>query len=88
MHACMIAQLCLILCNPMDSSPSGSSVHGIFQAKNTGVGFHFLLQGIFPTQVLNLHLLHLLHWPADSLPTSAIWEDLSELAHLTNKWKL
>ena len=30
--------------------------------KNTGVGSHFLLQGIFLTQELNPHLLHLLHW--------------------------
>ena len=35
--------------------------------KNTGVGCHFLLQGIFPTQGLNPHLLH---WQADSLPLS------------------
>ena len=35
---------------------------------NTGVGCHFLLQGIFPTQGLNLHLLHLLYWQAESLP--------------------
>ena len=37
-----------------------------FSRKNTGVGCHFLLQGIFLTQGLNLHLLHLLHWQADS----------------------
>ena len=36
--------------------------------KNTGVGCHFLLQGIFLTQRSNLHLLHLLHWQVDSLP--------------------
>ena len=36
--------------------------------KNTGVGCHFLLQGIFPTQGSNPGLLHLLHWQADSLP--------------------
>ena len=35
--------------------------------KNTGVGCHFLLQGIFPTQGSNPHLLWLLHWPAASL---------------------
>ena len=29
---------------------------------NTGVGGLSLLQGIFPTQVLNLDLLHRLHW--------------------------
>ena len=33
--------------------------------KNNGVGCHFLLQGTFPTQGPNLHLLH---WQADSLP--------------------
>ena len=27
-----VAQLCLTLCDPMDCSLSGSSVHGIFQA--------------------------------------------------------
>ena len=36
--------------------------------KNTGVGCHFLLQGIFLTQGSNLCLLHLLHWQGDSLP--------------------
>ena len=35
--------------------------------KNTGVGFHDLLQGIFPTQGLNLGILHLLHWQVSSL---------------------
>ena len=29
---CVCAQLCLTLCDPMDCSPPGSSVHGIFQA--------------------------------------------------------
>ena len=35
--------------------------------KNTGVGCHCLLQGIFQTQGSNLRLLHLLHWQTDSL---------------------
>ena len=35
---------------------------------NTGVGCHALLQGIFPTQGLNLHLLCLLHWQVSSWP--------------------
>ena len=64
-------------CDPMDCSPPSSSIHGIFHAKilewgkkkkNTGVGWHFLLQRIFPTQGSNLHLLCLLHWQAGSLP--------------------
>ena len=32
------------LCDPIDGSPPGSPVPGILQAKNTGVGCHFLLQ--------------------------------------------
>ena len=36
--------------------------------KNTGMGCHFLLQGIFPTQGLNPSLLSLLHWQVVSLP--------------------
>ena len=32
------------------------------------MGCHFLLQGIFPTQGLNSHLWHLLHWQVGSLP--------------------
>ena len=39
-----------------------------FPGKNTGVGYHALLHGIFPTQGLNLSVLHLLHWQAGSLP--------------------
>ena len=35
-------------CNLKDYSLPGSSVHGILQGKNTGVGCHALLQGIFP----------------------------------------
>ena len=38
-----------------------------FASKNTGVGCHFLLQGIFLTQESNLRLLH---WQTDSLPLS------------------
>ena len=39
-----------------------------FPGKNTGVGCHFLLQGIFLTQGLNPCLLCRLHWQADSWP--------------------
>ena len=43
------------------SSPPGSSVHGIPQAKNIGVSCHSLLQDIFLTQGSNPYLLCLLH---------------------------
>ena len=41
-----------------------------FPGKNTGLGCHFLPQGILPTQSLNPHPLRLLHLQADSLPLS------------------
>ena len=47
-------QSCLSLCDPMDCTLPGSSVFGDSPGRNTGVGFHALLQGIFPTQGLNL----------------------------------
>ena len=46
---------------PMDDSPPDSSCPWNFPGKNTGVGCHFLLQGIFLTQGSNLHLLYILH---------------------------
>ena len=61
--AAVSLQSCPTLCDPMDCSLPGSSVHGILQGKNTGVGCHALLQGIFLTQGLNpWHLLCLLHF--------------------------
>ena len=39
----------------------------IKKKKNTAVGCHFLLQGIFPTQGSKPRLLCFLHWLADSL---------------------
>ena len=60
-----VVQSCLTLWNPMDLLP-WSLVGGAYQTppslefsgKSTGVGGHFLLQEIFPTQGLNLGLLH------------------------------
>ena len=49
-----------------------------FPGKNTGVGCHFLLQGILPTQGSSLCLLWLLHWQADSLPLSHLGSPLAK----------
>ena len=50
----------------MDGSPPGYFCAWDFPGKNTGVGCHALLQGIFSTQGSNQHLLHyrkiLYHW--------------------------
>ena len=64
MCACVHAKpllSCPALFNPMDCSAPGSSDNGDSSGKNTGVGCHAFLQGIFPIQGLNLHLLQLLH---------------------------
>ena len=54
----LVAQSYLTLCDLVDCSLPGSSVHGDSPGKNTGVGSHALLQGIFPTQGSNPGLLH------------------------------
>ena len=54
----LITQLCPNFCNPREGNPPGSSVHGDSPGKNTGVGFHALLQRIFPTLGLNPGLPH------------------------------
>ena len=55
---CLVAQLWLSLCDPMDCSPPGSSIHRHSPGKNSGVGCHSVLQGIFLTQGLNSGLPH------------------------------
>ena len=64
-----VAQLCRTLWDPRDCSPPGPSVQVDSPGKNTGVGCHALLQGIFPAQELNPGLPpcrwildHLSHW--------------------------
>ena len=74
-----LLQSCQTLCDLIDYSLPGSSVHGDSPGKSPGVGCYTLLQGIFLTQVLNPCLLCLLHWQADSLPLALPGK------HMTNK---
>ena len=53
-----------------------------FPSKNTGVGCNFLLQGIFPIQESNLHVLCLLHWQVDSLPRAEVGSPLCGLVEV------
>ena len=55
---CLVVQSRPTLCDPIDCSLPGTSVHGDSPGKDTGVGCHALLQGIFPTQGLNPGLQH------------------------------
>ena len=55
---CWVAQSYTALCDLVDCSSPGSSVHGDSPGKNTGVDCHGLLQGIFPMQGSNPGLPH------------------------------
>ena len=59
--------LCLTLCNPMDYSLPGSSVHGILQ-KRVLEWAVMPSPGILLTQGSKQCLLHLLQWQVGSLP--------------------
>ena len=54
----LVAQLCPALCNPWSVACQTPLPIDFSRLKNTGVGCHFLLQGTFPTQRLNLGLLY------------------------------
>ena len=56
---CVHAQLCWTLLQPNGLLPTRLFYPWKYPGKNNGVGSHFLLQGIFPTQELNQSLLHL-----------------------------
>ena len=62
-----VTQSCRTVCDPMDCSLPGFSIHGFFfSGKSTGVGCRFLLQGTFLTQGWKLRLLLLLRWQMGS----------------------
>ena len=60
-HACLVAQSCPILCNPLSCIAHQTPLFMDVPGKNTGEDCHFLLQGIFPIQESNLSFLWLLH---------------------------
>ena len=62
-----VPKSCLPLCDPMDCSPPGSSVHGILQARILEWVAISFSRGSSPTQGANLHLLY---WQVDSLSLS------------------
>ena len=74
---CLVTQSCPTLCDPIDYSLPGSSLHGDSPGKNTGVGCHALLQAIFPTQGSNPGLPHysevLLHLSHQGSPRILEW---------------
>ena len=88
---CMCAQLLSdAWVSVMDCSPSGLLCSWDFPGKNTGVGCHFLLQGIFPTQWLNLSRLLsrwiLYHWATRETPKCP-QEDASASGPCSPSWE-
>ena len=85
-YCCLDAQPCLPL-RSHGLSPARFLCPWDFPGKNTGVGCHFLLQGIFPAQEWNPHLFH---WQADSLPLSHLESPLylPHLAHCATGFPL
>ena len=69
MHVCAKSlQLCLTLCDPVDRSPPRYYVHGILQRGILEwIAAPFSRGSSWPRDQ-TLHLLHLLHWQAGSLP--------------------
>ena len=69
-RACVLSHFNHVrLCDPMDCmQPVRLLCPWDSPGKNAGVGCHALLQGIFPTQGSDPHLLRLLHWQVVSLP--------------------
>ena len=63
---------CPTLCDPWTVACQ-APIYGIFQARIlvwVAMPFWGVGGAVFPTQVLDLLLLHLLHWEADSLPAN------------------
>ena len=77
-HLFTVGSMCVLSCVWLLETP-WTVAHRVtlsmeFSSKNIGVDCHFLLQGIFLMQGLNLCLLCLLHWQI--LYHSATWEAL------------
>ena len=75
---CLIAKSCSPLLQPHGLQPARLLCPWDFPGENTRVGYHFLLQGIFPTQRLNLYLLY---WEVGSFPLSCLGNPCSKLSH-------
>ena len=68
-----LLQSCSTLCDPMDRSPPGSSIHGILQARILERVATLSFRGSSRPKD-RTHLLCLLHWQAGSLPLVPLGE--------------
>ena len=79
-HACLGAQACLTLCDPMGCSPPGSSVHGVLQARILEPVAMPSSRGS-PHPGIELSSLHSPALAGGVLTTITTWEALLLLTH-------
>ena len=70
----LVAKLCLTLCDPMDCSPPGTSVHGILQANKYWSELPFSPPGDLPDPGIEPCLLRLPVLASGLFTTCATWE--------------
>ena len=73
-----LLELCLIFCDPMECSPPGSSVHGIFQARYWS-GLPCPPPGGLPDPGIEPESLVSAALQADSLPTESLGKPVSHI---------
>ena len=74
-----------VLQDSLQLEPAGLLCPWNLPGKNTGMGCHFLLQGIFSNPGTgSSHLLCLLHWQADSLPLAPPSKPRVNKLHMTS----
>ena len=81
LQLCTTLQLC-------ELKPAGLLCPWDSPGKNTGVGCHAFLQGIFLTQASKLHLLCLLHWQPGSLPLAPPGKPWKNMGWVKTTWIL
>ena len=86
---CVCVCVCMLSCIWLFATPWIVACQALlsmeFLGKNTGVGCHFLHQGIFLTQASKPSLLHLLHWQADSLILSHLKSQVFSIHYLISQ---
>ena len=84
---CWVLQLFLTLCDPVDCSLSGCSVHGDSPGKNTGVGCCALLQGYSRPRSSALHVVS---WPSEPpgkpMSTGVVFYPFSRRSSQPRNW--
>ena len=80
-RVCSVAQSCPTLCNPMDNSLPGSSVHGIFQSNSCWRGLPCPSPGDLPNPEIKTTSLEFPEMEGGFFTSSATWEAPRLIVH-------